>query len=202
MKRKPISILASSFAALAVLVAGCSQGEAEGPQHSAAIESRLNNLEEQVAQLRSDWEEDSAGTVDLIYEHHKHEVDSSLHVNCDDSNFSWLQSDSLLFPVSCSRAEPYLDGYKLRLYIGNPYSATFTDVKLDVTWGAMGFLEMSLLGEEAPKVKSRSKTVSFSESLRPGTWNELPLVLSPANADEASRVTISLTIGSVQLAER
>ncbi len=59
------------------------------------------------------------------------------YLNCDSSDYNILQSTSnfvLLF-VSCEDVLPYLEGYKIKLKIGNPYSVAFEGAKLSLNYG-------------------------------------------------------------------
>src|SRR5438552_13507398 len=61
------------------------------------------------------------------------EVDSragefSARIHCDTGNFSQIlaEQSTLTFLVVCEKIEPFLEGYRLTLAIGNPYSMRFT----------------------------------------------------------------------------
>jgi hypothetical protein len=49
--------------------------------------------------------------------------------------YSSLVTSNGIFYVKVEGAEPYLDGYKIHLLIGNPLSARYSEVKLRARWG-------------------------------------------------------------------
>lgn len=188
---------------LLILAGACQAAEEAGgprPHHSEAMETRIAELEGRIAQLETNWEENTSGILELIDGYHADDVEPRTRLDCSSPSYAWLRYKTFLFPVICESAQPYLDGFRLQLRIGNPYSADFGDLRLEVAWGEGGWIHRLFKGDEAPELKLRTKTVSYAESLEAGAWTRIALVLSPATSEEASRVSISLSSDAVALA--
>lgn len=105
--------------------------------------------------------------------------------------------------VSVESAEPYLDGYKVRLNIGNPSYVTYTGFKLKVKWAKKYDSSKFSYASWSEWSKSiREKEIPFTEKLEPGTWNEVELILSPASADQLGYVRLSIETNQVGLRVR
>lgn len=129
-----------------------------------------------------------------------------------------LDSDTAIFFVSCKEAAPYLDGYKIKLSIGNPFFATYNDFELDVTWGGKepNFNEMltqastnsghyfSVLSDYEKAHATwehslRKKTCAFVQELKAGTWNEIAFDIAPAAPQEVRYILVSIRTKNVFL---
>jgi hypothetical protein len=96
--------------------------------------------------------------------------------------FQRIDSDTGSFLVSCEDVTPYLDGYKIRLRIGNLSSATYNGFKLTVKWGRA--MPTTVDQADGGTNSLKEKEMSFTEDLRPGAWNSVEVVLSPAKPDQ------------------
>ncbi|MNK97378.1 hypothetical protein D3C87_1177090 [compost metagenome] len=80
---------------------------------------------------------------------------------------------------------PYANGVKIKLDIGNPTSATFPGLKLQVAWA-----------NAAPGSKNydsnthQKKEISIAGDIKPGVWNTEEIVLAPAKPDQVDYVSI------------
>jgi len=120
----------------------------------------------------------------------------------ESSGFSRVDSTSGFFLVSLKNVEPYLDGYKLTLNVGNPLSATYESLKFNVIWGKKLNSADSLTDANAYskwEKTLRNKEVTIADKLQPGAWNKVTLVLSPAKSDELGHIKIRLNAGQVSL---
>jgi len=97
-------------------------------------------------------------------------------------------------------ASPYLNGYRLKLSIGNPSAAEFSNVTVKVRW-ARSF-NWNGYTQESYKVwqtSIREKDIDISRNLSPGTWNLVDIDLVPAEADELGFLELSLKSPTVVL---
>ena len=82
----------------------------------------------------------------------------------------------------------------LKLNIGNPTSATFPGLKLNVVWA-----------NSAPGTKNydpstrQTKEISIPGEIKPGMWNTEEIVLAPAKPDQIDYLTIKPSAPSVIL---
>jgi hypothetical protein len=105
--------------------------------------------------------------------------------------------------VSVEEAAAYLNGYTIRLSIGNPSYATYADYKLKVKWNNLydwgKYTETSY--QEWNK-STQEKEISFPESLQPGAWNSVDVILAPVSADQLGYLTLSMNTSMVRLHTR
>jgi hypothetical protein len=103
------------------------------------------------------------------------------------------------FYVSTSRVEPYLDGYKVTLQIGNPYQMTVESVVCRVHWAPS--IPTNLTDEIVLAYNQSVKRKEFSilKPLAAGRWNVLEFTIAPATADELRNCGICFEGGSIYL---
>jgi hypothetical protein len=169
------------------------------PARDESIDARLASLERQVQEAEEVARRELKENVDIIFEEMVKDEASraqrEVRLDCTSTEFSWLEYRSLAFPIACKGAEPYLDGFKLNLNIGNLYSAEFSDLALELTWGATFLERIRSQGQEEP----RSKIVRSSEVLHPGVWNSVEVVISPAERADPTNVRVRLEVERVRL---
>lgn len=96
--------------------------------------------------------------------------------------------------ISVKDVTPYANGVKVKLNIGNPTSATFPGLKLQVAWA-----------NAAPSAKSydastyQKKEISIPSDIKPGMWNTEEIVLAPAKPDQVDYLSIKPSAPSVVL---
>lgn len=96
--------------------------------------------------------------------------------------------------ISVKDVAPYANGVKVKLNIGNPTSATFPGLKLEVAWA-----------NAVPGTKNydastyQKKDISISSDIKPGMWNTEEIVLAPAKPDQVDYVSIKPSAPSVIL---
>lgn len=109
------------------------------------------------------------------------------------------------FLVSLENAQPYLNGYKLTFHIGNPSAAEYEGFKLTTKWGPE--MDVEKVGTddsyfEKWQAAQHEKTTSFTEQLRPGTWNRVQVVVAPATAEQLSNLELSMETNTVLLLKK
>jgi len=127
------------------------------------------------------------------------------YIDVNSKNYSVVKSDVGTFLVSCQGAEPYLEGYKLHLHIGNPTAMTVNNPTINIEWG-----------REMPKWDSSTKdyskicndwkqslkttSITLTDPLKPGAWNAVDVILAPAKAEDLEHLVITLKTDDVSLA--
>jgi hypothetical protein len=79
---------------------------------------------------------------------------------------------------------PYLDGFKLRLAIGNLQSVTYSRCKVHLRWAG------------------RTKEEIVSTALLPAHWTAAEIILTPASAEEARSLQIAVNPMGITMLER
>jgi len=128
-----------------------------------ALETRVDDLESKVLLLDFSKDQYKSATFDP-----------------SDQGFERLDTSVGTFAVSVQQVSAHADGVRVRLHVGNLTTAAVNGGKFKVKWGS----RMPKTGEKgwAKQFASWQKSLleketSFTEELRPGTWNNVNLVL-------------------------
>lgn len=122
------------------------------------------------------------------------------------SDSAYLSSDSLgSYVVVRGRAGDllvmledcvkYMDGYKLKLKIGNPSSAMYSHFTISGTWPQFAGRFSILL----PSTKTKTRTQTYVGDLPGGSWTRIDFVATPATADDMKGVKLTLDTNTVSL---
>lgn len=88
---------------------------------------------------------------------------------------------------------PYLDGFKVRLRIGNLMSANFDGAKLTVVHAREKASPTDLPGVE-------TKEIQVTDTFRAGAWTNTEVVLTPVKASQIKRLNVGVEFDNVRLA--
>lgn len=164
--------------------------------------SQLASLTTKIHDLETKMEDRHAKQVNLDtwITNKLFELDSfdSAFLDLTTKGFQRVDTSTGYFLISVSDAQPYLDGYKIRLNVGNPSFATYHGAKFNITWGK----------KWDPKSKSdydtwstglKSKEIAIVEDLAPGSWNPVEIILSPAKNDELGYINLKVKVDKLSL---
>jgi len=156
------------------------------------LRTEIRNLRQQVFQLK--------GKVSR-YE--------SISLDPTEKGYSRINTSSGFFLIAVRDTKPYLDGYRLSLAVGNPSTVRYDGFKLAVSWQAP--IPKQKDEESSEQYSKRldewsqgghEKEFTFTETLRPSSWNRISIVISPATAEDLKQLTIdSMETDRVILAE-
>ncbi|MCC6356190.1 MAG: DUF3251 domain-containing protein [Verrucomicrobiae bacterium] len=123
-----------------------------------------------------------------------------------------VDSQAGRFLVSCDGVEPYLDGHRVTLEIGNPFNATFSGFELAIRFGrrpptttfdpstaTVATFESWRNQQKAWENSLRLQEVSFLDELPPGSWKRVEAILSPSKPDEVGYVDLLIKTDIVTL---
>lgn len=94
--------------------------------------------------------------------------------------------------VAVDSVTPYLDGFKVKLRIGNLMSASFDGAKLTVVHAKEKSSPTDLPGVE-------TKEIQVTDTFRSGAWTNTEVVLSPAKASQIKRLNVQVEFDNVRL---
>jgi hypothetical protein len=109
-----------------------------------------------------------------------------------------------IFFVSLEQVEPFLDGYKIVLKIGNPYTAVFSGLKVVLEWNKRMPDSIPDFQKWQAEWKKTMRSEEFSDTteLSAGTWTRFPIVLAQTKADELGWILVSqLTVSVVAMSK-
>jgi hypothetical protein len=112
-------------------------------------------------------------------------------LDCDSGGYSESLPDNghLLFLISCETVEPYLEGYRITLAIGNPHSVSFKNAK-----GTFGY------GEELYEAVVKQKiSWSTTDQIRSGAWNRVQVTINPASAKDLRNTYVRFEVETASL---
>jgi len=121
--------------------------------------------------------------------------DGDASVSTEENAYSTAKTTFGSFPVIADKVEPYLDGYKVHLQVGNMTTASFNGAKVTVKWGA----PFNSKSPDEFKKKQRSKEVDLTTTFFPGSYGGFDVILSPAKPEEIKTLYVALSFNQLSL---
>jgi len=188
---------------LASAIAGCSP---PSPQRldEFATNTQLLDVQRDVKQLQESLIE--AETKIYMLQSEKEALTSATFDVSGERSYQKVEANVGTFLVVLEDIQPYLDGQRITLLIGNMNYATFDGVTLKVSWGLRSPLHRKSKSPEPWKAwkeyrdSKQSKEVKLTDKLRPGAWNKVRFNIAPAKAGEFGELDVRITTGLVSLA--
>lgn len=192
---------AAALVSITAVLAGCKPdaetvAELQSLRNIATDQGKaLNQLEAARAKLAADVEKLQSEVLNL-------QIENALNIGAGktatlsvtEKGYSVAQMDIGSITLAVKDVAPYANGVKVKLNIGNPTSATFPGLKLNVVWA-----------NAAPGTKNydpstrQTKEISIPGEIKPGMWNTEEIVLAPAKPDQIDYLTIKPSAPSVIL---
>ena len=167
---------------LAVLVTLASSPTSRAAQAPAskpdALASRVAALEKAIEDLKLQRALDSA--------HNRY-----VFLDCASGAMEEIRAShgSLVFFLTCAGIEPYLEGYRVTVHIGNPYAVELANVSLKLSYGKDPAESL----QEDRKVK-----VELPNPLESGTLTPVVFIINPASAAQLRHLGVQMDIGAVR----
>jgi hypothetical protein len=201
MKKSRIGLFA--FLPLVFIISACNQFEMKTdknqtledkkkphddkkPSDDKSNEERIKNLEGSMRALK-----DKVSTMESTVGNLKTRSDSisdslsgpsaPARIDTTVRDFSIAKNMYGSFLVACDGITPYLTGWEVKLTIGNLTSARFDGYKLKVKWG------------------DRTAEFKKTDTILPGTWAYVTVVITPAKADAVRKILVYLEMEDVVL---
>jgi hypothetical protein len=116
----------------------------------------------------------------------------SVPVSPQEKGFSLLKTPFGTLLVSTVSVDPYLDGYKVHLNIGNPMSANFT-----------GFLLICSSYQTSNTFATfQTFTNTLTDHLPSGYWTPIDFVLAPSDMDRVRNASVSIQLNQLTLLQK
>lgn len=182
-------------------VLGCNQRTDDASQLDA-INKRIDKLQERIDSQRGSFTNVLSYLLRDIGRHDEaiaaiesksDNVTRFFTIDPNQPSFRFVNCDGMMLLMMTESAEPYLDGFKINLLVGNPYGASFGGFKLLVDWNTPstnGIVEYD---------QNKSRTMEFASNLEPISWNKVPFTISPATAADLRQCTVALELKSIML---
>jgi len=112
-----------------------------------------------------------------------------------------IDASNGFFLISLDDVSPYLDGYRVSLNIGNPLGATYVGFKMNVRWGPrFDWSNFDAVAYDKWEKSVQNKEVSFTDSLKPMSWNKVEIILPATKSDQIGFIEVSLDTDTLGLA--
>ncbi len=140
-------------------------------QPNANLDGRVRTLEEGVSAHRLELD----GIYDMI-------GNLSADLKCDTGGFNYIspKNSGLAFLVACVKIEPYLEGFRLTLHVGNPYSMAFSGLSASVHYG-----------DSVNTALKHSIELTSPATLTPGQWTTVFATINPVDAKALRSIYMS-----------
>jgi len=183
------------IATISVTCALCSCRDEEAHTRISRLEADSSSTQEALRFLLDKKSEDSENEYTIV--------------DITGNGFAAAKSNNGTFLISCKGAEPYLDGHKLALKIGNPYFMTYSGFTVKARFGrrppdvpgsasADQKTEWRIRYEQWEKALKEIDVSSIDE-LAPGAWTNVELILSPSKPEEVGYLSLRIETDQVAL---
>jgi outer membrane murein-binding lipoprotein Lpp len=162
--------------AAASFLAGCVDTAAQDANAAkvVALEATVKELETKIEAL------ESARRV----EEFERGFDSIAYMTPGAEGYNVIRTDLGYLTVQLQNVEPYANGSRVTLRIGNVTGATINGAKAKIEWGSVD-------DKGSPQNdQAKSRDVEFSRSLRAGAWTNVPVVLEGVPATQLGFVRV------------
>jgi len=172
---------------------------------SALLQDKIDSTRSELTKAMAEL------SIDLVSLEQRMETQPAMEASLNPytANFTLVTSQFGTFMVACEGVEPFGDGQKLSLRIGNPHYATFDGVEMKVRYGRRAPEVSDSSAVETRRNWWREKTkwnkelrtqhFSFPTTIHPGAWNAVPVILAPATSEDIGFVGITLEFRTVSL---
>jgi uncharacterized coiled-coil protein SlyX len=191
---------------LLILSPGCSPTDPRIAQQTQRFEQLEKSLAEQRAHLDTQSNFFYAVSTDLLARQNKsasriyslealRDRANTFSIHPDTVAFEFCAFRGTTFYISTKDITPYLDGYKVKLEIGNPHQATFQSLTIRADWGFS-------TNSEPWGVYLHSTTNKITETLSPGSWTLVELTLLPCTSEDLRIADFALEMEVVSLGRK
>jgi hypothetical protein len=145
--------------------------------------------------------------ADLRYRLSGVEQTQSLQANqteamLDPASKAYMRVDAKVgfFLISCQNVQPYLDGQKVTLQVGNPQSVGYSGFRLKVRSGPKfngSWNDQAVVEDWSRSLKPQD--FRFTCVLVPGRWNEVEIVLSETSPERIGLLMVSIDVDIVSM---
>jgi hypothetical protein len=171
---------------LLITMLGCQQNTEEIED----LQSRLLSAEIEMLELRTELAElQNAINTEAIFD------------PAGTEGFQKIDTNNGSFLIVLDGVERHLDGYKLRLRIGNPSYVTYNGGTINLAWGER-YVPSDTLGFSGYTQWQNSlqrREHSFSDDIPPGSWKDIELTVAPVEREKFGHLAVSMTTSRVSL---
>jgi hypothetical protein len=180
---------------VALTISGCADNK------TSELEQKMSDMGTKLNEMQSTVDYQRTKMAKFQVEKDRY---SKVYLDTSSKGFQRLDTNCGTFWVMLEDVEPYTNGYKFVLSIGNPYYAIFSGMKTRARWGPAfdaKASEKDMSSYEAWEKTLKEKEETITNELRPGTWNKMTVILAPAKQEDLAYVEFSMTVEQVKLGD-
>ncbi|MGE8452646.1 MAG: DUF3251 domain-containing protein [Pseudomonadales bacterium] len=183
--------IAVAIMGIAGSLTGC-KPDAETAAELTSLRSTVTEQAQVIAQLKtahskfaSDIEKLQKEVFNLQWEDATMPDPKTAYLSVTEKGYSVAEMSVGSVLIAVRDVTSYANGVKVKIDIGNPTSATFPGLKLQVAWA-----------NAVPGTKNydsntyQEKEISITGDIKPGAWNTEEIVLAPAKSDQVDFISI------------
>jgi hypothetical protein len=170
---------------LCLFVVGCT--DRSNQARLAAIEEKNKRLMDEsillrqdMAQLKADMRKDEEAVLFLLTKINEPDGTKPASISGTTKGFELAKTEYGSFLVSLINVEPYLDGFKVTLSIGNPLDADVTDGTISIKFGTSATDSLSTVSQ------------AIDQPIAGGRWTDVVVAIAPARAEQLGYMGVSL----------
>jgi len=176
-----------------------------------ALEKKINDLEQRITSQELKCFErflDFENRIEALKKR-------TATIDPNSTAYSFLDTGAGVLLISCDGVEPYLDGHRIKLRLGNPLNMQFSGFKLRFKFGRkppelpklknMSKSDFLKAGEawqrdyDAWKESLREAESSYAVDLLPGAWKTVRATLPQTKAEDIAYVEVSIETNRISL---
>lgn len=175
----------------------CNQPQQAQIAEIAELKETVKRLEENITTLQVE---------SFSFKMRQEQYDNANFDPAEGKGYGKVETTSGYFLVSLQEVTPHLDGVKVKLHVGNSQFATYNGFTIVAEYGRrFPKYDKKIPLEERQKllaayeVAKRNKSETFTQVLRPGTWNVVYLTLADIKPENFGSLTLSIATSQVSL---
>lgn len=169
---------------------------AQSNQDLDVLKKQVNQLSEEVKKLTEQVMGLQTTNSRLLGRILSLEAVNSTSIEVDPANakgYQRLRASAGPLLISMVEAVPYLDGYKVKLRIGNPASVTYSGFTLKAKWGPRyDWSKFSVDSYTNWEKQVKEKETKFTEQLEAGRGTPIELLLAPTSEQQLGYLVLSI----------
>jgi hypothetical protein len=163
----------------------CTEQSPRGQNASNRLDSTTRAMQQEITELESSVRYLKSTIARLTSN------EQAALISTESEDYGLARTNFGMFTVKCKNVTPFLDGYKVKLEIGNLTSATFHGAKLTVNWFPDVIDTSDVLGNW------HGKDFDVLTLLQVGRWNEVEVTLTPATPLQIKNLSVLLKLDQV-----
>ena len=168
-------------------------------QKIAQLEAKVAALEEYMEDLAPRLNNFSKDLYDTVDQRMRFSSDKVVVLNPISKKFAKIETNAGDFLIAVENMSKIRNGYRLTFRIGNPSTATFSNIKLRLLWGRRWDPKNVRPTYEDWRKSLVGAEFTFNGTLTPNAWTQVSVDATPANIRQFDHLECEMTIGSVEL---